>query len=439
MHYNLSHLLPSDFPLVIDNLFWDTEDRQYILPGSKHINTDIFYVILDDIGSERGTLLDIGCNTALMDFMAVNRGHTVTTAVDKAIHQRKNNSSHPNPIDTAKSLIDIYGLSLELIEGNYLDIIPGHVWDYVIYLSAWDNLPSQNGDSNFYQKSLQEAENDFLNVWQATGKTLYFELNTNIRLLCKADDCQQDVPKKLLQLTGCEPIPVHVVKGEGGDPQTLWRLDKLNRPTITENIFLGASRKYNKGFRKGGILRMSREANDWQSHVHPSGLSIKRQAVVTKGEILKLLRDNPHPNLMKIIAFDDDWVDVEFIDGYLYDNEGPWLPSHLREDPSWLDIFGPKDLNVVKQIESAMAHLHSLGIAHTDLIPENILVRKDGVAKLIDLIGCMPLSPLYRKLDDTQLDFLRRYQKGFIQHSLRSCIRLMARCKRGLRRIFKAI
>lgn len=38
----------------------------------------------------------------------------------------------------------------------------------------------------------------------------------------------------------------------------------------------------------------------------------------------------------------------------------------------------------IRQILSAIAHLHTLGITHRDIKPENVIIDKDNIVKLID-------------------------------------------------------
>src|SRR5262249_1582970 len=42
-------------------------------------------------------------------------------------------------------------------------------------------------------------------------------------------------------------------------------------------------------------------------------------------------------------------------------------------------------LEIMRQVASGLAAIHSMGILHRDLSPNNILVTRDGVAKIIDL------------------------------------------------------
>ena len=46
----------------------------------------------------------------------------------------------------------------------------------------------------------------------------------------------------------------------------------------------------------------------------------------------------------------------------------------------------------VDALESAVAYLHSLGLAHNDINPYNIMVREDGTPVLIDFGSCQPFG-----------------------------------------------
>jgi len=105
-----------------------------------------------------------------------------------------------------------------------------------------------------------------------------------------------------------------------------------------KEIALGFSRKSNIGLLlPGGKLKISREANDWAAW-HPYGRVIKRQAIIRSGEVLRKMKENPHPNVMRIFDFDDDWLYVEFIDGVVLDNRSRHAPEPDRRRPCWRDV-----------------------------------------------------------------------------------------------------
>ena len=84
-----------------------------------------------------------------------------------------------------------------------------------------------------------------------------------------------------------------------------------------------------------------------------------------------------HPNILTIYEIDEwhgrDFIVTEFVDGLT-----------LRE---YLDAKKPPisvSLEIALQIASALAVAHSANIIHCDIKPENIMVRPDGLVKILD-------------------------------------------------------
>ena len=84
-----------------------------------------------------------------------------------------------------------------------------------------------------------------------------------------------------------------------------------------------------------------------------------------------------HPNILTIFEFGEfeglHYMASEFIDG-------PTLRQKLQQGP--LDVASA--VNIAIQISSALVAAHDSGIIHRDIKPENILVRGDGLVKLVD-------------------------------------------------------
>jgi serine/threonine-protein kinase len=86
-----------------------------------------------------------------------------------------------------------------------------------------------------------------------------------------------------------------------------------------------------------------------------------------------------HENILEIfdysgIASESAYIVTEFIDGKT-------LKQILAERP----IRHPEVAAlIVAQVGGALAHAHSLGIIHRDVKPENVMIRNDGLLKLMD-------------------------------------------------------
>jgi serine/threonine protein kinase/Flp pilus assembly protein TadD len=84
-----------------------------------------------------------------------------------------------------------------------------------------------------------------------------------------------------------------------------------------------------------------------------------------------------HPNIITIYEIDEidsgHFMAMEFIDGET-------LRDHMRKAPLKLN----EALDVAVQIASALSAAHAAGIVHRDLKPENVILRRDGLVKLLD-------------------------------------------------------
>ncbi len=84
-----------------------------------------------------------------------------------------------------------------------------------------------------------------------------------------------------------------------------------------------------------------------------------------------------HPNIITIYEIDQtdsgQFIASEFIDGET-------LRARMRNAPLKLGEV----LDVAAQIASALAAAHAAGIVHRDIKPENIMVRRDGIVKVLD-------------------------------------------------------
>src|SRR5438132_1680413 len=91
-----------------------------------------------------------------------------------------------------------------------------------------------------------------------------------------------------------------------------------------------------------------------------------------------------HPNIITIYEIDETdsghFIATEFIDGET-------LGHHIRSAPMRLGDV----LDVGLQIASALSAAHTAGIVHRDIKPENVMLRTDGIVKVLDF-GLAKLS-----------------------------------------------
>lgn len=84
-----------------------------------------------------------------------------------------------------------------------------------------------------------------------------------------------------------------------------------------------------------------------------------------------------HPNILTVYEIgqfeDRHFIAAEYIKGDI-------LRERMRREP--LDLR--ETLNVIAQIAAALNAAHEAGIVHRDIKPENVILRADGLAKVLD-------------------------------------------------------
>jgi serine/threonine protein kinase/Tfp pilus assembly protein PilF len=84
-----------------------------------------------------------------------------------------------------------------------------------------------------------------------------------------------------------------------------------------------------------------------------------------------------HPNILTIYEIGEaagkSFIATEFVDG-------PTLSSRIEEGPISID----DSLHIAIQMASALTAAHAAGIIHRDIKPSNVIVRKDGLIKVLD-------------------------------------------------------
>ena len=100
-----------------------------------------------------------------------------------------------------------------------------------------------------------------------------------------------------------------------------------------------------------------------------------------------------HPNIATIYEIDEVdgalFIAMEFIDG-----------RTLRELMSSRPLDAATVLDVSRQLASGLGRAHELGIVHRDIKPENVMLRPDGIVKILDF-GLAKLTEETAATDET--------------------------------------
>lgn len=111
-------------------------------------------------------------------------------------------------------------------------------------------------------------------------------------------------------------------------------------------------------------------------HKHLSDYQEARDRLEREAQAVAKLR---HENILEIFDFaardgEESYIVTEFIDGQT-------LKQFITERPIAYPEIGAM---VMLQVCRALAHAHAAKILHRDVKPENIMIRNDGVVKLMD-------------------------------------------------------
>lgn len=105
-------------------------------------------------------------------------------------------------------------------------------------------------------------------------------------------------------------------------------------------------------------------------------LNLIPKGLLEEAKTMEMLSQHPHPN---IIRYHGCRVRRGRIVGLVLDRHPNTLADYLKKNVEFMDMEP-----IMQALESAVCHLHSLGWAHNDLNPSNILLDKAGMPVLID-------------------------------------------------------
>ena len=124
-----------------------------------------------------------------------------------------------------------------------------------------------------------------------------------------------------------------------------------------------------------------------------NALSQLSAALLAEAEVLQSLSQNPHPN---IIRYHGCRVLRGYFMGIVIDKHPYDLHDHLKNRVGTIE-----KRSFIAALESALRHLHTRGLAHNDLTPQNILVSKEGMPILTDFGGCQPIGTYLKHIRGT--------------------------------------
>ncbi|PWT93770.1 MAG: hypothetical protein C5B55_03900 [Blastocatellia bacterium] len=99
-----------------------------------------------------------------------------------------------------------------------------------------------------------------------------------------------------------------------------------------------------------------------------------------------------HPNIITIYEIDQTdsfmYIATEFV-------EGETLRQHLNE----VSVEFIEAIEITIQITSALAAAHEAGVVHRDIKPENLMIRRDGIVKVLDFGVAKLTDPHVQAID----------------------------------------
>lgn len=115
-----------------------------------------------------------------------------------------------------------------------------------------------------------------------------------------------------------------------------------------------------------------------------NGLNTLRKCLLQEAQAMQVFSKHPHPH---IIRYHGCVVKRGYITGLVLDRHASDLEAYLENDRGRIN----KE-SFMAALESAIYHLHSLGWAHNDLDPSNILVDASGMPVLINFEYCREIG-----------------------------------------------
>jgi len=146
----------------------------------------------------------------------------------------------------------------------------------------------------------------------------------------------------------------------------------LNRYKLLEEVGQGGMAVVYKGF----DTTLNREVAVKVLHPHLAGIAESRARLQREAHAVAKLR---HENILEIFDYSgpdspESYIVTEFIHGKTLKN---FLVEHPLPFPEVAEM-------ICSEVCRALEHAHGLGVIHRDIKPENVMIRNDGLVKLMD-------------------------------------------------------
>lgn len=121
-------------------------------------------------------------------------------------------------------------------------------------------------------------------------------------------------------------------------------------------------------------------------------LKIVKKESLSKWNELATVKNSPHMNIVRLFELAEDECSFYIVSEYIFNGE---LFDNVIRTQS---LSEQSAANVFRQILSALSYAHSLGLCHSHLKPENILLDTDNTVKISDFgtpaSQCFPTDSL---------------------------------------------
>ena len=138
---------------------------------------------------------------------------------------------------------------------------------------------------------------------------------------------------------------------------------------------------------RSGLLATSHSIARQQSRSCPRSIGADSDRVARFRHEARVASALNHPNVCTIhmlgVAEDGQlFIAMEYI-------EGTTLRKRLADGP----LPTPEVIDIATQMASGLSAAHAAGVVHRDVKPENVMIRSDGLVKVLDF-GLAKLDPL---------------------------------------------